>query len=187
MARAEPITELLEALNQGDAEAVDALFACVYEELRRLAHAVRHRRAGETMNTTALVHEAYLKLVGSQHLDVQSRQHFLRVAAQAMRQVLVTTAHRHMAQKRGGGQALLPFEEALYPVPVEPAQVVALDEALKRLEVRDPRQVRVVECRFFAGLTIPETAEIMDLSVATVNREWRMARAWLAGALKPDG
>jgi RNA polymerase sigma factor (TIGR02999 family) len=137
------------------------------------------------MNTTALVHEAYLKLAGTKNLDVESRQHFMRVAARAMRQVLVTAAHQRMTQKRGSGEALLSFDEALYSVPVEPAQVVALDEALQRLETQDPRQVQVVECRFFAGFTIPETAEILDLSIATVNREWRMARAWLAGVLQP--
>ncbi|HMB89864.1 MAG TPA: ECF-type sigma factor [Rhodothermales bacterium] len=183
MATAPPITTLLAALNEGDEKAMDALFAMVYQELRRLARTVRHQRASETMNTTALVHEAYIKLVGSDQLDVQSRLHFMRVAARAMRQVLVTAAHKRITQKRGGDQAPLSFDDALYAVPVEPAQVVGLDEALQRLETHDPRQVQVVECRFFAGFTIPETAEIMDLSVATVNREWRMARAWLAGAL----
>ena len=186
MATAPPITTLLAALNEGDEKAMDALFGMVYQELRRLARTVRHQRASETMNTTALVHEAYLKLIGSEHLDVQNRQHFMRVAARAMRQVLVTAAHQRMTQKRGGGQAPLSFDDGLYAVPVEPAQVVALDEALQQLEAHDPRQVQVVECRFFAGFTIPETAEIMDLSVATVNREWRMARAWLAAALNPD-
>ncbi len=186
MASPQPITQLLDALNQGHPEAMDKLFVCVYDELRRLARAVRRGKNDETLNTTALVHEAYLKLVGSDQLDVQSRQHFMRVAARAMRQVLVTAAHKRMRQKRGGGEAPITLDEALYAGPVMPAQVVALDEALQRLEARDPRQVQVVECRFFAGFTIPETAEILGLSVATVNREWRMARAWLAGALSGD-
>lgn len=186
MAAAPAITELLDALNRGEPDAVDALFARVYDELRRLARAVRRGSANETLNTTALVHEAYLKLLGSQQLDVQSRQHFMRVAARAMRQVLVTAAEHHLAQKRGGGQVPLVFDEALHSKPVLPADVMALDHALEQLEVRDPRQVQVVECRFFAGYSIPETAEIMNLSVATVNREWRMARAWLASVLHTD-
>lgn len=183
MASARPVTRLLDALNRGEPEAMDELFALVYDELRRLAHVVRSGGPGETLNTTALVHEAYLKLAGSDRLNVQSRRHFMRVAARAMRQVLVTAAHERMAQKRGGGQAALTFDDAIYTGDVMPAQVMALDEALQRLEARDARQVQVVECRFFAGFTIQETADVMNLSVATVNREWRMARAWLAGTL----
>lgn len=183
MASARTVTRLLNALQLGEPDAMDELFTLVYDELRRLAHAVRRGRAGETLNTTALVHEAYLKLVGSERLDVQSRQHFMRVAARAMRQVLVTAAHNRAAQKRGGGRAPIPFDEAISAGHVMPAQLTALDEALQRLEARDARQGQVVECRFFAGYTIQETAGVLDLSVATVNREWRMARAWLAGAL----
>jgi RNA polymerase sigma factor (TIGR02999 family) len=172
---------LLGALNRGEPEVMDELFTLVYHELRRLARAVRRGKAGETLNTTALVHEAYLKLVGSERLDMESRQHFMRVAARAMRQVLVTAAHERMAQKRGGGQKPLAFDETIYTGHVMPEQLTALDEALQRLEARDARQGQVVECRFFAGFTIQETANVLDLSVATVNREWRMARAWLTG------
>ncbi len=186
MTSARPVTRLLDALNRGEPEAMDELFALVYDELRRLAQAVRRGRFGETLNTTALVHEAYLKLAGSDRLDVKSWRHFMRVAARAMRQVLVTAAHERMAQKRGGGRAAITFDEAIYTGHVLPAQLTALDEALQRLEARDARQGEVVECRFFAGFTIEETADVLDLSVATVNREWRMARAWLAGALAHD-
>lgn len=186
MTPAQPITQLLDALSRGQPGAMDELFARVYDELRRMARAVRRRESGETLNTTALVHEAYLKLAGSDQLDVQNRRHFMRVAARAMRQVLVTAAHKKMTQKRGEGQTPLSFDEALHAGAAVPEQVVALDEALQRLEARDARQGQVVECRFFAGFSIPETAEILDLSTTTVNREWRMARAWLAGTLTKD-
>lgn len=186
MALHPPLTRLLDDLNRGNPEALDAVFACVYEELHRLAHVVRRGRGQETLNTTALVHEAYVKLAGTEALSLQSRHHFMRVAARAMRQVLVTAAHRQAARKRGGGQPQLTFDEAIHPGPIDPVRVVALDEALQRLEARDPRQGQVVEYRFFGGFTIQETAALLDLSVATVNREWRMARAWLADALTHD-
>lgn len=183
MASERTFTQLLEALKSDEPEVLDELFALVYDELRRLARVVRRGRAGETLNTTALVHEAYLKLGGSDRLDIQSRRHFMRIAARAMRQVLVNAAHERNAQKRGGGQEALAFDEAIYTGHVNPAQVMELDDALQRLESRDARQVRVVECRFFAGYSIEETADILELSTATVNREWRMARAWLTEVL----
>ena len=172
-------TILLEAIRAGDAQARDRLFAHVYDELLRMARAVRRDRGNLTLNTTALVHEAYLKLVGSDHLSAQNRLHFMRIAARAMRQVLVNAAERRHAAKRGAGQFNVTLHYDRHAAPLDAAHLLALNEALSRLEALDPRQVQIVECRFFTGLTIDETAEALDLSAATVNREWRLARAWL--------
>jgi RNA polymerase sigma factor (TIGR02999 family) len=181
-----PITMLLEAAREGDGQAFDRLYAQLYEELRRLARVVRHGRAGQTLSTTALVHEAYVKLVGADPLNVESRLHFMRIAARAMRQVLFNAAERRQAAKRGGGEMAVTLNEDVHAGPVEAAQVLVLEDALRRLEALDPRQAQVVECRFYAGLTIEETAMALDISTATVNREWRLARAWLARALRPE-
>jgi RNA polymerase sigma factor (TIGR02999 family) len=168
-----------------DDPASERSFSQVYDELRRLAHVVRGGRAGETLNTTALVHEAYLKLATSASLEVKSRAHFFAIAARAMRQILVDAARRHLAQKRGGEAApSVTLDEALYQAPVRPAQLVALDEALARLEAVDPRRARVVEHRIFAGLTADETATLLGVSRPTVERDWRAARAWLAVELE---
>lgn len=179
----QPLTTLLDGVRAGRPEAFDRVFAQVYDELRRLAHAVRGGRAGATLDTTALVHEAYLKLAGSDALAAENRLHFMRIAARAMRQVLINAAERRAAAKRGGGQVDVTFEEQVRPGAVDAAGLLALDEALTRLEALDPRQAQVVECRYFAGLTIRETAGALGVSVPTVNREWRMARAWLAREL----
>jgi RNA polymerase sigma factor (TIGR02999 family) len=181
------ITALLRSARVGDDGALDALFASVYDELRRLAHQVRAGSSGETLNTTALVHEAYMKLVPSGDLDWRDRGHFFGIAARAMRQVLVDAARRRRAQKRGGGEAYITFDDQAAAEVVQMDQVVALDQALQRLALMDERQVRVVEHRFFAGLTAVETAEVMGLSLPTVERDWRSARAWLARELRPDG
>jgi RNA polymerase sigma factor (TIGR02999 family) len=179
------VTALLHSARDGDDGALGALFSCVYDELRRLAHRVRGGGGGETLNTTALVHEAYLKLVPSGDLDWSGRAHFFGVAARAMRQVLVDAARRRRAVKRGGGELLVTLDDAPAASTLRIEQLIELDEALHRLGRLDERQVRVVEHRFFAGLTSRETAEALGLSVPTVERDWRAARAWLARELEP--
>ncbi len=174
---------LLQAVQAGEDGAFDHLFERVYEELRRLARQVRRGRADATLNTTALVHEAYIKLLPSQTLAWQDRAHFLRVAARAMRQVLVQAARHRMRQKRGGNALTVAFNEQLHAATVQASELLSLDEALNRLEQLDARQARIVECRFFAGLTVEETAAVLDISTPTVKRDWRAARAWLARAL----
>lgn len=181
------VTQLLQAARGGDGRALDALFARVYDELHRLAHQVRQGRAGETLRTTALVHEAYLKLIPSADMSWESRAHFFSVAARAMRQVLVDAARRRVAQKRGGGELLVSLDERVQAPPMRSAELLALDEALHRLAARNERWVGIVEHRFFAGLTAGETAAVMDLSLRTVEREWRAARAWLADELLGEG
>ena len=179
------VTLLLQDVQSGDRMAFDRLLGLVYGELQGLAHVVRKGRAGETLNTTALVHEAYIKLAPSAEQTFHNRVHFFRVAARAMRQVLVSEARRKTADKRGGGLADVPLDEHLHAALLErPDDLVALDEALERLEVLSERQAQVVECRFFAGMTAEETARALDISEPTVNRDWRAARAWLAVQLK---
>ncbi len=165
----------------------EALFGRVYGELKRLAHSLRGGRGGETLNTTSLVHEAYLKLSSAHTLEIRSRAHFFAVAARAMRQILVDAARARMAQKRGGGQTpWVTFDESVHLNPMRPSQLIALDEALARLEASDPRRAQVVEQRLFAGLTSEETAQLLGVSKPTVDRDWRAARAWLAVELAVD-
>lgn len=175
------ITELLEALSSGADGALEKLFAAGYGPLRRLAHGQRRRWRGEdTLNTTALLHEAYLKLSRGRRQDWPDRGRFFAVAARAMRQILIDRARRSQADRRGGGEERSSLTEArpvVRSLPVE--ELLSLDAALGRLEALDPRQVRVVECRFFGGLDVEETAEAVGVSTATVKRDWRAARAWL--------
>ena len=174
------ISALLHAAGQGDAEAFDRAFARVYDELHRLARQVRGGRASDTMSATALVHEAYLKLLPSAGTRWDGRRHFLRVAARAMRQVLVSAARERLAAKRGGGaEHAITLDEAAHATPVRAEELVALDDALERLAALDERQARVVELRWFAGLTAEETAAVLGISTPTVQRDWRAARAWL--------
>lgn len=180
MAPADSVTELLAQARQGDRTALDRAFAIVYDELRRLAHLQRRRWSGnETLDTTALVHEAYLKFVGQDRVQLSDRTHFLAVAAKAMRHVLVNYAEERRAKKRGGGATHVPLDDA-NPVG-EPAaeEVLALHEALDRLEQVSERQARVVEARFFGGLSIEEAAAALAISPATVKRDWQLASAWL--------
>jgi RNA polymerase sigma factor (TIGR02999 family) len=181
----EPITHLLSTAGSGDREALDRVFCLVYDELRRLAEAVRRDRPSETLNATALVHEAYLKMVPSANQAWQDRVHFLRVAARAMRQVLADAAARQATQKRGGGLALVTLDSSS---PAEstlgPDDILDLHRALDELAELNPRQAEVVECRFFAGLSLAETADALGVSVPTVTRDWRFARAWLARRLR---
>lgn len=175
------VTALLEKFAGGDAEALDRLFPLVYEELRRVAHGQMHaERSGHTLNTTALVHEAYVKMVRHPpRVQWQSRIHFFAVAARAMRQILVNHAKARSRIKRGGDATPISLDEAVVTPEARPEELVALDEALQRLEAIDARQSRVVELRYFGGLTIEETAQVLAVSVVTVKRDWTAARAWL--------
>ncbi len=182
----ETIARLLDQMGSGDGQAVDQLFTILYDELKELADRHRRRwRGNHTLNTTVLVHEAYLKLVGKTRIQVDSQAHFRALGARAMRQILCNYARDHGALKRGGPLQPLPLDE-LWTLP-DPAQfseahsdnLVALDAALQRLERIDPRQARVVECRFFGGLTVEETATATGASTRTVKRDWAMAQAWL--------
>ena len=182
----EDVSLMLEAVQDGNATAFDALYAAVYDELRRLAHVVREGRGGDTLNTTALVHEAYERLVPARALGWESRSHFFRAAARAMRFILVDYARKSTAEKRGGHAVSVFLNEAVHAAPVKADELVALDEALTRLERLDARQARIVECRFFAGLNVEETAGALGVGSATVKRDWRSARAWLALELRQD-
>ena len=174
------VTELLRDWSRGDRAALDKLVPLVYDELRRqAARYMRRESAGNTLQTTAVVHEAYLRLV-DQNVHWQSRAHFFGVAAQMMRRILVDHARAQHAAKRGGASSRLPLEEAEEVSGEQPvADVLALDEALSRLSELDPQQGRIVELRYFTGMGIEETAEVLGISPATVKREWSTARAWL--------
>ncbi len=176
------VTALLKSIRAGDVDSLDQLYSLVYKELHGLARKVRLGRRNDTVNTTALVHEAYLKLAG--HGDWESRLHFMRTAAKAMRQILIGQARQKIAQKRGGDALDITFEEGFYEDPVSAEEVIALDEAISQLEQLDPRLAQVVECRYYAGLTVQETAELLGVSDRTVKRDWRTARAFLADAMK---
>jgi RNA polymerase sigma factor (TIGR02999 family) len=174
------VTELLGRWRGGDREALDALMPLVYTELRRVAnHYLRNERSGHTLQSTALVHEAYVRLVNQDFPEWQNRAHFFAVAAQLMRQILVDYARSHGAAKRGGSVCRLTLDEAEeVPQPMD-VDVVALDEALKTLAEMDPQQSRVVELKFFAGLSIEDTSDVLGISPSTVKRYWITARAWL--------
>jgi RNA polymerase sigma factor (TIGR02999 family) len=174
------ITQLLQGWRGGDRAALDALLPVVYKELERLAHfQLRQERSGHTLQSAALVHEAYLRLVGMNPPKWESRTHFFAIAAQLMRQILVDYARRHRAHKRGGGAVAMPLEEATLLLGGQAIDVVALDDALKELAKIDARKAQVVELRFFGGLSFSETAEVLKVSAVTVSRDWSTARAWL--------
>jgi RNA polymerase sigma factor (TIGR02999 family) len=180
------VTVLLQRAAAGDADAVDRVFALTYGELQRLAHLVRRTTPGapaSTLSSTALVHEAYLKLVPAADREWRGRAHFFALAARAMRQVLVGAARARLAAKRGGDALPVTLDEAVVAGPLRPERLLALDEALDHLAALDARQARVVECRYFAGLTAEETAALLEVSVPTVKRDWRSARAWLVAEL----
>ena len=179
---------MLEALVDGDRSAMARLLPIVYDELRGLAHKqLFNERRDHTFNTTDLVHEAYLKLVKLDRIRWQNRAHFFAIAAQAMRNILVNYAVKRKAQKRGGGQDRIPLDEALVMSEQRAEALLALDEALTRLQAFSERQHRIVECRFFGGLNIEETAEALDISPATVKRDWNVARAWLNREMREAG
>ena len=164
--------------------ALDQLFAATYEELRRLAASVRRSDPSATLSPTALVNEAWLKLSATPALGSASRLHFKRVAARAMRQVLIEAARRRNAAKRGAGVALVTFTDSVKQIPSTADELLSLDEALESLARISPRQAQMVESRFFGGLDVAETAELLEVSEATIQRDWRAAKAWLAHELR---
>jgi RNA polymerase sigma-70 factor, ECF subfamily len=175
------VTGLLLAWSEGEQAALDKLVPLVYAELRRIARRYMHReRPGHTLQTTALVNEAYLRLIDASQVRWQDRAHFFAVSAQLMRRILVDFARSRRYLKRGGGAQKVTFDEALFAPPKQGQDLVALDDALKALAVSDARKSRVVELRFFGGLSVEETAEVLQVSPDTVLRDWRLAKAWLA-------
>lgn len=187
MSAPEPVTQILAEWGAGDAAAFDRLFPIVYDDLSAIAHGKLARsRPGHTLNTQALVHESYIKLIDGSKVGWRDRSHFFAVAGRAMRQVLIDHARKWKAGKRGGGQRPVTFDESVGPgAPgARLDQLLAVDEALRALEAHDERLARVVECRYFAGLTAAETAEAMGSSLRTVERDWTRARAYLKDALQ---
>ena len=179
------VTRLLKEITDGDGKAPEELLPIVYDELKKLASSyMRNEREGHTLQTTALVHEAYIRLVDWKNVSWQNRAHFFAVAAQLMRKILVDYARSHRAEKRGSGVQKIALDEAITFAAENDLDLLALDEALSMLEKIDQRQSRIIEMRFFGGLTIEETAEVMDLSPATITNEWTMARTWLYSRLK---
>ena len=177
---AENITDLLVSYGRGDKESLDKLMPVVYDELRRqAARYLRREQPGHTLQTTALIHEAYVRLVDQRNVQWQNRAHFFGIAAQMMRRILVDHARTKKRAKRGGSDIKVSLDDATVAVKGQDLDVVAVDEALTRLAKIDEQQSRVVELRFFSGLTVEETAEVMGISPATVKRDWSMAKAWL--------
>jgi RNA polymerase sigma-70 factor (ECF subfamily) len=174
------VTELLIGWSNGDREALDALMPVVYDELRRQASRyLRRERVGHTLQTTALIHEAYLRLIDQKNVHWQNRAHFYGIAAQLMRRILVDHARTKKRAKRGGSDIRVSLSKANIFAKGQDLDIVAIDEALERLARIDEQQGRIVELRFFSGLTVDETAEVLGISPATVKRDWSMARAWL--------
>lgn len=181
------ITELLVAHGKGRPDALEQLVPLVYADLRRMARAhMRGRRPGATLDTGGLVHEAYVRLVDERRAEWRDRRHFFAVAAMAMRQIVIDHARRRSRAKRGGGGHLTALDDAADLIAGDVEQLLDLDRALAELEALDARAVRIVECRYFGGLSEAETAEALGVSLRTVQREWLKARAWLRGALRPE-
>jgi RNA polymerase sigma factor (TIGR02999 family) len=179
------VTQLLLAWSKGDATAFDELLPLVYGELRQIAERyLRRERAEHTLQATALVHEAYLKLVNQQQVEWQNRAHFYGIAAHAMRRILIDHARSRQADKRGSGEAQLSLDENLNIAAERHRELIALDDALTALAAFDPPKSRLVELRYFGGLSIEETAEVMGVGTATVIRQWRLAKAWLHDQMK---
>jgi RNA polymerase sigma-70 factor, ECF subfamily len=179
------VTALLSELTHGNQEAAEKLVPLVYEELKRLARFyTRRERPDHTLQTTALVHEAYLRLVGQRAANWQSRAHFFGIAAMLMRRILIDHARGRLRGKRGGTREALSLDEALVFSPERSEELVRLDEALGRLATLDPRQSRIVELRFFGGLSVQQTSAILGVSPKTVKRDWAVAKAWLHGELR---
>jgi RNA polymerase sigma factor (TIGR02999 family) len=179
------VTVLLIELTKGDKSAASRLIPLVYDELRRLAsNYMRREREDHTLQATALVHEAYVKLVQQRSVDWQSRAHFFGIAAQVMRRILIDHARGRLREKRGGGEQAVALDDAFVFSPEKSHELLKLDESLDRLSRIDARQGKIVELRFFAGLTVEEAAEVLGISPKTVKRDWSMAKAWLHGDLK---
>jgi len=185
MAAAGETTQLIRKIRQGDPQAREELWDRLYPELHRRAERYcRSERKGHTLSPSGLIHEAYFALTEQPDKDWQNRAHFIAVASKAMRHILVDYARSHRADKRAGAHQQISFNEEFVLAPERAEQMLALDEALARLEQLDPRQSRIVELRFFGGLSEKETAEVLSIGVRTVTREWSMAKAWLHGELK---
>lgn len=179
-----PVTNLLARWRGGDAAAREALVPLVYDELRRIARrCLAGQKTDHTLQPTALVHEAYLRLAGHESVSWQNRAHFFAVATQMMRQILVDHARRRAAAKRGGGAVTVALDEGVASKSSAVLDLIALDDAMRQLAVLDPRQSQIVELRFFGGLSIEETAHVVDISPATAKREWATARLWLHQAM----
>jgi RNA polymerase sigma factor (TIGR02999 family) len=180
----QPVTELLARWKRGDVSARDALVPLVYDELRRIARrCLSNQSSSHTLQPTALVHEAYLRLAQRDSVDLQDRAHFFALAAQMMRQILVDHARKHAAAKRGGNAVTVVVDEASAVSKETSLDLLALDDAMKQLAALDPRQCQIVELRFFGGLSIEETAQAVNISMATTKREWATARLWLYNAM----
>lgn len=181
------VTQLLLQVSAGDQDAVDVLFERVYGELRGLAkNYFQNERPDHTLQATALVHEAYLRLIGSDQIQWQNRAQFFSIAAQVMRHILVDHARRHAAEKRGGGERKLSLDEAISFAEERDVNLVALDDALQNLATLDDEQSRIVELRFFGGLSIKEIASVLDISETTVSRKWNAAKLWLHDQVAPN-
>ncbi len=181
------ITQMLVAAAQGEGAALDEVFSSMYPRLRELAKSRRRGWHGDnTMDTTALIHEAYLKVASSGNARYKNRGHFFAVAAQAMRQILINYAEKKGAQKRGGGASAVTLHDKDIVTDEAMDEILTLNEALAKLEAMSPRQARVVECLFFAGFGVEETAEALEISPATVKRDWAAARAWLYREMRAD-
>ncbi len=183
-----PIARAIEASTAGDSQAASRLVPLFYDELRRLARSLLARNPrGQTIQATALVHEAYLRIVGKDHVAWHGRRQFFATAAQAMRDILVEEARRKASLKRGGDRERVPLDGEAIAMDSSEAHVLDIDEALTKLEKLAPRKVQIVQLRYFAGLSVAETADVLDVSVGTVEREWRYIRAWLSRELSGEG
>jgi RNA polymerase sigma factor (TIGR02999 family) len=180
------ITQLLRRWGEGEAKALDQLMPLMYERMRQLAHQRLRNEPDTSLNTTALVHEAYLKLVASPELSIRDRGHFLGLASRVMRHLLVDHARTRKADKRGGKATPIELDESMWVADRDPEAVTQLNEALERLETIDERRCRILEQRYFGGLSLEETASALGISLATVKRELRSARAWLAAELQGE-
>lgn len=186
MNRQTEVTDLLSTLRGGNRTAIDRLFPVIYDELHQMAHRILLReRSDHTLSTTALVHEAYFKLVDQRHVEWQDRAHFCAIAAQAMRRILVDYARRRNAKKRGGANHRISLDENMIAVDQQAGVLISLDDALNRLSSLNARLAQVVDLRFFGGLTEEEMAEVLSVSARTVRRDWVKARAWLYKELSP--
>lgn len=181
------VTELLASWSQGSAEAREALMPLVYDELRSLAASyLRRERSDHTLQATALVHEAYLRLVEQDNVNWENRHHFFGAAANLMRRILVDHARARLTEKRGSGMPKIALTEAIAMSQEQPAELLALDQSLSRLAAMDAQQSRIVELRVFGGLTVEETAQILGISSATVKRDWAVAKAWLLHEIRKE-
>jgi RNA polymerase sigma factor (TIGR02999 family) len=179
------ITVMLAQIGKGDEHAVNALMPLVYEELRRIAgNKLRHEKHNQTLNATALVHEAYLKLIDQRNVTWQNRAHFFAIAARSMRRIIINYAKEKIAQKRGGGAEVITLNEDTVGLEINVEELITLEDALNRLEKMSERQSKIVEYWLFVGLSHEEIAELLNISLPTVRRDWRLARAWLSKECK---